>query len=135
QGRSGILLAGSPDFEKIIRKAARAVDVLIVGFHWGEEYKVRSGKRERELARRAVDAGAALVVGHHPHLPQEVEIYRNAPIFYSLGNFIFDQNLSKETMSGLVVEVTLKEGRIHAWRTQKVVLDKTFRPSLVEIGE
>lgn len=135
RGRSGILLTGSPDFEKIIRKAAGAVDVLIVGFHWGEEYKERVGGRQRELARLAVDAGAALVVGHHPHLPQEVELYRNAPIFYSLGNFIFDQNFSKETMRGEVAEVILKRGRVHAWRTQKVVLDKTFRPSLVETGE
>ncbi|MEW6242829.1 MAG: CapA family protein [Bacillota bacterium] len=71
------------------KAAARQVDFLIVSMHFGYEYLPEVVAEQRRLARLAVDSGAGLVVGHHPHIPQGVEVYKNAPILYSLGNLVF----------------------------------------------
>jgi poly-gamma-glutamate synthesis protein (capsule biosynthesis protein) len=92
----------------IIEKAKEKVDILIVSFHWGEEYKKIANERQRKIAKIAIDSGADLVIGHHPHIIQNIEKYKGKFIFYSLGNFIFDQNFSKETMIGGGVEVYIK---------------------------
>jgi len=77
---------------KAYMQAARGKgEVLIVQFHWGNEYVPRPKDWQFIMARAAIDAGAALVVGHHPHVLQPYEIYKNAFITYSLGNFLFDQ--------------------------------------------
>jgi poly-gamma-glutamate synthesis protein (capsule biosynthesis protein) len=80
----------------------------IVNFHFGPEYKPYSANIQQEIARGAVDAGADMVIGHHPHVVQEMEVYKEKPIFYSLGNFVFDQYFSTETQEGLVVELVLE---------------------------
>ena len=76
---------------------------VIVFAHWGEEYKTRSSAAQQEAARAFVDAGADLVVGAHPHVVQEHEVYKNKAIFYSLGNCMFDQNFSWGTTHALAV--------------------------------
>ena len=68
----------------------RPCGAAAVLMHAGNEYAPKPGSRQREFARAAIDAGAKLVVGHHPHVAQEAERYRGGAIFYSLGNFIFD---------------------------------------------
>jgi poly-gamma-glutamate synthesis protein (capsule biosynthesis protein) len=77
--------------EALIQAARPQVDVLIVAFHWGVEYETVPRLRQRNLAKLAINSGADAVIGHHPHWVQGVEIYRNKPILYSLGNFVFDQ--------------------------------------------
>lgn len=72
-----------------INNARRWADVVIVSLHWGDEYTYRVNREQRETGRLAVDSGADLVLGHHTHTPQGIEIYRNKPIVYSLGNFLF----------------------------------------------
>jgi poly-gamma-glutamate synthesis protein (capsule biosynthesis protein) len=96
------------NISEIIKKAKEKVDILIVSFHWGEEYKKIANERQRKLAKIAIDSGADLVIGHHPHVIQNIEKYKDKFIFYSLGNFIFDQNFSKETMIGGGVEVYIR---------------------------
>jgi poly-gamma-glutamate synthesis protein (capsule biosynthesis protein) len=96
------------NISEIIKKAKEKVDILIVSFHWGEEYKKIANERQRKIAKIAIDSGADLVIGHHPHVIQDIEKYKDKFIFYSLGNFIFDQNFSKETMIGGGVEVYIK---------------------------
>ena len=71
--------------------------------HWGEEYKLTSNSFQQRLAHQFVDAGADLIIGSHPHVVQEIELYKDKLIFYSLGNFIFDQYFSKDTQQGLIV--------------------------------
>jgi poly-gamma-glutamate synthesis protein (capsule biosynthesis protein) len=73
--------------------------------HWGEEYITHSHAGQQEAAHAFIEAGADLVVGSHPHVVQEVEVYKERAIFYSLGNFMFDQNFSWGTTHGLVVVV------------------------------
>jgi poly-gamma-glutamate synthesis protein (capsule biosynthesis protein) len=81
------------------------VDILIVTPHWGNEYSMRS-LRQQTLAHMAIDSGADAVIGHHPHWVQENEDYKGKPIYYSLGNLIFDQMWSEETKKGLMVQLT-----------------------------
>jgi gamma-polyglutamate biosynthesis protein CapA len=76
---------------------------FIVLVHWGTEYKTSNSKEQEELAHQMIDAGADLVIGGHPHVVQNIEEYNGKLIFYSLGNFIFDQYFSKETQEGLGV--------------------------------
>lgn len=72
-----------------IESARQWADVVIVSLHWGTEYTHRVNREQRETGRLAVDCGADLVLGHHSHMPQGIEIYRGKPIVYSLGNFLF----------------------------------------------
>lgn len=80
-------------------------DFIIVHIHWGNEYELRSNIYQKNIAHALVDAGADVIIGHHPHVTQEIEIYKERPIFYSLGNFVFDQYFSKDTEQGLAVEM------------------------------
>jgi len=112
---------------EIIKKAKEKVDVLIVSFHWGEEYQKLANERQRRLAKLAIDSGADLVIGHHPHVIQNVEKYNGKFIFYSLGNFVFDQNFSKETMTGGGVEVYIKNKKIEDIYFRKFYLNENFQ--------
>lgn len=83
------------------------VDFLIVMPHWGNEYKPTYTKRQQQLAHSWIDLGADAVIGAHPHIVTPLEIYKDKPIFYSLGNFIFDQYFSFETTHGLTLSIDL----------------------------
>ncbi|HDO23614.1 MAG TPA: CapA family protein, partial [bacterium] len=86
--KAGILIANK-SFTDIIKKASQKTDVLIVSMHFGEEYHKHPSKRQKMLAKEAIDSGAKIVIGHHPHTQQKIEIYKKGIIAYSLGNFIF----------------------------------------------
>ena len=80
--------------------AARAkADVVVVSFHWGQEGKTELRDYQVQLAHAAIDAGAAAVLGHHPHILQGVERYRQGVILYSLGNFAFGSYSNTATRS------------------------------------
>ena len=76
--------------EESVAAARAAADYVVVSFHWGIEYTSEVTERQRALAHLAIDAGAAVVLGHHPHVLQPTERYRDGLILYSLGNFVFD---------------------------------------------
>jgi poly-gamma-glutamate capsule biosynthesis protein CapA/YwtB (metallophosphatase superfamily) len=82
-------------------------DYRIAFIHWGTEYTAQPQDKQKEIAHQIIDLGADIILGHHPHVVQSVEIYNNKPIFYSLGNFVFDQYFSKETQEGLGVQIKL----------------------------
>ncbi len=129
---SGILIARKDKITSLIQQAIPRVDVLVVSFHFGEEYQTMSTARQKELAREAIDAGAKIVVGHHPHVVQEVENYKNGVIAYSLGNFIFDQNFSEETMQGLALEIILKDAEIVSVKKNTLKINEFFQPQLAD---
>ena len=79
---------------------------LIVLAHWGEEYTPVANAAQAAQAHAFIDAGADLVIGAHPHVVQNVEEYKGRAIFYSLGNFMFDQDFSWATTHGLAVKAT-----------------------------
>ena len=86
-----------------IRAAKSKADVLIVSFHWGNEYWKRPDERQKKLARLAVKSGADLILGHHPHVLQPTETYRGKPIVYSMGGFVWDPKLTEATKGAIYV--------------------------------
>lgn len=98
-----------------IERLRSRVDLLFVSTHWGAEY-VPATAEEKRLAHLFVDRGADVIIGSHPHVVQEKEIYNGKTIYYSLGNFVFDQSFSPETKRGLLVEVTISLGNMISFR-------------------
>lgn len=95
-----------------IKNAKSKSDIVVVSLHWGTEYQQMPNERQISLGRKAIDAGALLVLGHHPHVVQPYEKYKNGYIFYSLGNFVFDQMWSEKTRQGEIAKIYFKGKRI-----------------------
>lgn len=94
---------------EIIKKVRHEADMVIVMAHWGNEYETKPSQRQRDEARLFVDAGADIIIGSHPHVIQPIEVYKNKPIFYSLGNCMFDQYFSPQTKQGLALGIILSQ--------------------------
>jgi poly-gamma-glutamate synthesis protein (capsule biosynthesis protein) len=84
-------------------------DFVILMIHWGVEYKMISSFRQQDKAHGMMDAGVDMIIGHHPHVVQEHEYYKGKPIYYSLGNFVFDQYFSQAVQNGLGLDITFRE--------------------------
>lgn len=124
-------------FERAITEARQSVDVLIVSFHWGDEYTAQPNEFQKQWGRRAIDLGADLVVGHHPHVIQSFDKLKaglagteDKYIFYSLGNFIFDQDFSDETMTAGLLEVEIVAKKIKQVNLRQAKLNKNFQVEL-----
>ncbi len=89
-----------------IRKLKRKVDYVVVGFHWGIEYQAPPIAQQVAEAHAAIDAGADLVIGHHPHVLEGVQLYKGHLIAYSLGDLVFD-HYSLETGQTVLVDAVL----------------------------
>ncbi len=107
------------------------VDWLIVSLHWGAEYLPQAEKWRVTLARQLVDRGADIIHGHHPHVWQPPEIYRDKLIYYSLGNFIFDQNWSSATSHSNIVRLTLTEDKIQKTEIFPIEIQNNSRPIIL----
>jgi poly-gamma-glutamate capsule biosynthesis protein CapA/YwtB (metallophosphatase superfamily) len=107
-----------------VRAARRQADVVIVSLHWGIEYAREPQESQRRIAHALVDAGAALVIGHHPHTPQPVERYRNGLIAYSLGNFVFDP-AGEKGRHGLLLTCTLTRAGVQSYAVTPVKITNT----------
>lgn len=94
-----------------IVKVRDEVDILMVSLHWGVEESFDVLTSQRDFAKDLLDAGADMIVGHHPHQFQGIEIYDGKPIFYSLGNFIFDQN-DPENQQTFIVNMKYSKNRL-----------------------
>jgi poly-gamma-glutamate synthesis protein (capsule biosynthesis protein) len=90
--------------------AKRLANVVIVSIHWGSELLEWSNKTQREEAEWLIAQGADIIIGSHPHVVQNPEIIDGKPVFFSLGNHLFDQKYPA-TKKGLIVEVTVKNGK------------------------
>jgi len=106
------LLGINPNQEIIDAIKAEGDRFVIIYPHWGVEYATVHNQTQENLAHGWIDAGADLVVGSHPHVVQDVEIYQDVPIFYSLGNFVFDQTFSEETQEGLAIKATIEHDNV-----------------------
>ena len=115
-----------------IAAAKKSSDLVIVSFHWGREYETKSNDRQQEFAQAAVDAGASLIVGHHPHVAQEISKINNVVVAYSLGNFVFDQNFSKDTNTGLLLKIKIKDKKIDNVKPYTVYFNNDFQPYITD---
>ena len=107
-----------PDSEELermradIRALRKQVEVVIVSCHWGISGSETTVDYQRAIAHEAVDQGADLVFGHHPHVIQGIEVWKGKPIFYSLGNFTFDWDRMRGNVDGLLVRCAISGGRM-----------------------
>ncbi|MCX7842951.1 MAG: CapA family protein [Clostridia bacterium] len=90
--RYGVAPRNHSYIKEDVDKLRQCVDLVIVSLHWGLEESFEVLEEQRELAHRLMDQGVDIILGHHPHQFQGIEIYNGKPIIYSMGNFIFDQN-------------------------------------------
>lgn len=114
QGRT---IRYEPNVERIKYFLQRAKslnpDLIVVLMHWGGvEYEAQPTPYTRNLANLLINNGADVIFGDHPHWVQEIEYINGKPVFYSVGNFIFDQTWSIETMQGMTVELNLYKNKI-----------------------
>ncbi|MCB9801324.1 MAG: CapA family protein [Pseudomonadales bacterium] len=113
------------------RVQAGEFDYVVVYTHWGVEYQKQASERYQGLARRLVSAGADIVIGSHPHVIQQSETVAGAPIYYSLGNFVFDQYFEPAVRNGLLLEVNF-EGSIITTKEIPIYLEGTGKTILLE---
>jgi len=129
----GIAVINKDNLTKIktdIELAKQLANIVVVSLHWGTEYAKEPGLGQTDLAQNMIDAGADLVIGHHPHVVQKYEKYKDGYIFYSLGNFIFDQGFSGETLEGEMAKVIIKDKKITDAFPLKIILNEFFQPEL-----
>jgi poly-gamma-glutamate synthesis protein (capsule biosynthesis protein) len=114
-----------------IRKAKQdyGVDFLVVYPHWGWEYQKTASERQVRMAHLMIDAGADAVVGGHPHVTQNIEIYQGKPIFYSLGNFVFDGFKDEDSNTGWVLTMVLAANGSVDWTITEARIDPHGVPS------
>ncbi len=116
-------------------KAKSLADVVIVSMHSGTEYTAEANKRQIAFAHAAIDEGADVVIGHHPHVVQNIEKYKDKYIFYSLGNFIFDQMFSAETRNGLGIRLSFVDKKVVRVELLPVLIEDYAQPHSISPRE
>lgn len=128
--KSGPAQANLEQLVELILKIRQTVDYIVVSLHWGTEYEHLPRSHQVIWAHTLINAGADLIIGHHPHVLQSIEYYNNRVILYSLGNFIFDQHKLYQRQSG-VFSCIFKKGRIDSICFHPVLL-QDFQPRLAQ---
>lgn len=115
-----------------VKEAKKEVDFVIVSMHLGQEYKPTPNSDQKDFARDAIDNGADLILGHHPHVIESIEKYKGKYIFYSLGNFIFDQMWSQETREGLMAKFLFKNNKVTLVETKAILIENYSQPRILQ---
>jgi poly-gamma-glutamate synthesis protein (capsule biosynthesis protein) len=132
-GKAGATPCVDQYIKKDIRKAKRAgADVVIVFPHWGVEYTRQPLTAMRNHAQRWVDAGADLVIGAHSHVAGSIEDIDGSTVLYSLGNLIFDQHWSTNTMESALLEATFHGGELFELRLRPYIIHNTSQPNFLD---
>ncbi|HEV2734315.1 MAG TPA: CapA family protein, partial [Longimicrobiaceae bacterium] len=113
-----------------VRRLRPTVDHVVVSLHWGEEFVPTPSAAEVTLGRSIVDAGAALVLGHHPHVVRPVERHRGGVVAYSLGNFAADMIWQRRLREGVVLRCTLGPGGVADVQVTPTLIGGDFRPAV-----
>ena len=120
---------------KVMAAIPDDVTYTFVYLHWGEEYQTQPSPAQVRLAKELIDQGADAIVGHHPHVIQDIGWYQGVPIFYSLGNFIFDQYFSQSVQEGLAVSITLTSSTVQYALQAVTSVDSRHQPRLLSKAE
>jgi poly-gamma-glutamate capsule biosynthesis protein CapA/YwtB (metallophosphatase superfamily) len=118
-----------------IATTKKSTDVVIAWFHWGQEYTHQANDEQRRLAHAAIDAGADVVIGTHPHWTQGIEYYNGRIIAYSLGNFVFDQNWSEETKRSVAMELNFSGSNIVSASLLPAKIENYVQPRWLDTKE
>lgn len=109
------------EWKPVVEEAIRNSDMQTVYIHWGNEYELVHSKKDELFAKDLIDAGVDIIVGHHPHVVQDIWRYKDGVVFYSLGNFIFDQYWEDAVLTGLVLDLSYLDG--NAWQVRLVPVE------------
>jgi poly-gamma-glutamate synthesis protein (capsule biosynthesis protein) len=120
-----VAVADAEVMKRDVARLKQRADVVIVSMHHGIEYIRVPSEAQVAFAHAAIDAGAQLVVGHHPHVIEATYQYHGGEIIYSLGNFVFDQYQRIPTQHGEVVQVSFVGRQILATHILHVLITKT----------
>jgi|SRR6056297_206435 len=104
---AGIASGDISSIAPVLKKYRDWNDIIAISIHWGNEYSDFPERSQVKLAHQLIDAGADIIIGHHPHVYQGIEIYKNKPILYSLGNFLFgstNEDVRNNIVAGFTVE-------------------------------
>lgn len=115
---------------EMVKFLVRRNRIVIVSVHWGDELMDRPNVQQQRIARSLINAGVTLIVGHHPHVVQGIEIFNGGLVAYSLGNFIFDSFI-EDTKWSNILSVTISGRRSIKWQCVPIKRDKEHRPELV----
>lgn len=128
--RAGIAWSEDEQVALDIANARRIfhADLVIPVMHWGWEHEPLASPRQRQLARRMIDAGADAVVGGHPHVTQDIEIYQGKPVIYSLGNFVFDGFTDLDNNTGWLLRMDVDRSGVAEWHTVIARIDRHGTP-------
>ncbi len=133
--RAGTALMDSQRMIAAVKAARQSADFVIVSMHSGVEYAGAPNRRQQDFAHAAIEAGAELVIGHHPHVVQPVEVYKGKYILYSLGNFVFDQMWSRQTRQGMVAVMTINRDGVQSIDYKPVLIEDYSQPRWLEGDE
>lgn len=132
--RLGIAFMRTERMQETVRGAKNFADIVIVSMHAGDEYEPLPHEHQIAFAHAAIDAGAEMVIGHHSHVVQNMEIYNGKHIFYSLGNFVFDQMWSRATREGLALKAVFTKAGLKDVTFHPVIIEDYAQPRLIEPG-
>lgn len=119
------------DLRADIARARTSADFVITFMHWGIEYVTEENAHQRYLAQVAIDSGADLVVGAHPHVIEPYEFYKGKLIVYSLGNFVFDYMAAEVVRRGHILTLTIQKNRLLDWNFVLTHIGAWGEPSLI----
>ncbi|MCS6956547.1 MAG: CapA family protein [Patescibacteria group bacterium] len=123
------------EIKKMILDLRKKVDFVIISYHWGDEYTNLPNEKQKFYGILAIDNGADLVIGNHPHWIQAMEIYKNKPIIYSHGNFIFDQMWSEKTRQGIIALYVFEEKKIADIYFYPIIIENYNQPRFADENE
>jgi poly-gamma-glutamate capsule biosynthesis protein CapA/YwtB (metallophosphatase superfamily) len=132
-GRAGTAVIDVERVKAAVAEARASADVVVWMMHAGHEYQLRPNGRQVAYAEAALAAGADLVIGHHPHVVQTLAVSGEnpaRPVLYSLGNFVFDQTFSEETMEGLMARAVFRGSALARLEYWPVQLSRDYVPGL-----
>lgn len=125
---TGIAWADIPQIKLDVQNLKKEVDFVIVAFHWGVEYTATPNTVQENLAHTAIDAGADLIIGNHPHWVQGIEQYQGKFITYAHGNYVFDQMWSEETREGVLGKYTFDNKGLMKVEFVPIIIDNYSQP-------
>lgn len=130
--KSGMAFLDIESSQEDIERHRNKCDLIIVSLHFGEEYKEKATSRQKTIAKALANAGADLIVGHHSHVVGEVETIDDTSVFYSLGNFIFDQTFSEKTRQGIALVLEVKDKKITSLIPHEIYINDELQVELVK---
>jgi len=131
----GIAWANTEQVQKDVQALKNRVNFVIVTFHWGAEYTLTPDSTQIDLAHAAIDAGADLIIGNHPHWVQGIEQYKGKFITYAHGNFVFDQMWSQETREGVLGKYTFSKNGLIDVKFYPIIIDNYAQPRFANEDE